>query len=489
MKNIKHLFRKDERPDIRQLFRSTASVNGTFSVGMIVLVLCIVILVNLVAGQLPENIKNIDITDNKIYEISDTSKKIVKNLDQKITMTVYAEKSETDERIKTFLNKYAALSSKISVKWVDPVLHPAQLSENNVSENSILIKGETTEKTTTVAFDDILVVDEYSYYMTGESTATEFDGEGQLTSALNYVSGSEQKKIYYTSGHGEETFSDSVTQLLDKNNMAAEELNLIMKNEIPDDCSLLVMNGITADLTEAEKTLLTDYMSQGGKVMILLGIIEQEVPNLDALLKEYGMQRTEGYIADMERCYQGNYYYIFPILDESEEYIDGMDTGMVMLGNAQGMMVTDADRETIAVTPVMTTSSNAYAVTEDDQQQGTYTLGAVATETVESDTADDEEEESESESVESRLTVVTSSSLLDSQLTESFGGLENLTLFVNMVSANFDDVDNAAIESKSLQVTYNTMQYGGVISMLVIFVLPLVIVCYGLICWWKRKKA
>ena len=37
--------------------------------------------------------------------------------------------------------------------------------------------------------------------------------------------------------------------------------------------------------------------------MILLGDITGEAPNLDALLKEYGMQRTEGYIADMERSY------------------------------------------------------------------------------------------------------------------------------------------------------------------------------------------
>lgn len=493
MKKIRQLIKKSDRADLKRIFKSTASVNGTFSVGAIVLVLCIVVAVNLVAGQLPESVKNIDITDNKIYEISDTSKKIIKNLDQEITMTVYAEKSSADERIKTFLDKYASLSSKITVEWVDPVLHPAELTENNASENSILVKGEETGKTTDVLFSDIIVTDEYSYYMTGEATETEFDGEGQLTSALNYVSGSEQKKIYYTSGHGEDAFSDSVTKLLDKNNLATEELNLIMTNEIPDDCDLLVMNGVVEDITDGEKTLLTDYLSAGGKVMILLGNIESDVTNLDAVLKEYGMQRVDGYIADMERCYQGNYYYIFPILDESGEYTEGMDTGMVMLGNAQGMTVTDAERDTIAVTQVMTTSSNAYAVTEDAQEQGTYTLGAVATETVGSEEATDVDSEEEStdtsEETESRLTVVSSASLLDSQITDSFGGLENLTMFVNMVSANFEDVDNAAIEPKSLQITYNTMQYGGMISILIIFVLPFVIVLYGLVSWWKRRKA
>ena len=41
---------------------------------------------------------------------------------------------------------------------------------------------------------------------------------------------------------------------------------------------------------------------------------------------------------------------------------------------------TDPARDTISVTPFMTTSENGFAVTEDKQEQGEYILGAVATE-------------------------------------------------------------------------------------------------------------
>lgn len=480
---------------LKEMFKKSTSVNGSYSVGVIVLVLCIVVVINMLAAKLPESVRSVDISDNKIYEISSTSRKLLKKLDQKVTMTVYAQKSETDERIKTFLNKYAALSDKITVKWVDPVLHPSELTENNASENTIVVSCKKTGKTETVSFDNILVTDSYAYYTTGSTDASEFDGEGQLTSAVNNVTSGKQSKIYYTSGHGEESFSTSVESQLSKNNVTEEELNLLMTESVPEDCDLLVMNGITADISESEKTLLSDYMQSGGDVMILLGDLDGDAPNLDALLEEYGMQRVDGYIADMERCYQGSYYYIFPVISGDDTMMSGMSTQMVMLANAHGMELTDPARDTITTNSFMTTSSNAYAVTEDAQTQGTYVLGAVATETIEGEDASDSSDSADSsdstseESVESRLTVISSVSMLDSQITDSFSTLENLTLFSNAVAANFDGVTNVAIEAKSLSTTYNTMQHVGVIGFVIIIGVPIVIVICGFRQWLKRRKA
>ena len=41
----------------------------------------------------------------------------------------------------------------------------------------------------------------------------------------------------------------------------------------------------------------------------------------------------------------------------------------------------------------MTTTDSAYAVTEDSQTQGTYTLGAVATEQISAETKDENKDE------------------------------------------------------------------------------------------------
>ena len=137
----------------------------------------------------------------------------------------------------------------------------------------------------------------------------------------------------------------------------------------------------------------------------------------------------------------------------------------------------------------MTTSSEAYAVTEDEEKQGTYTLGAVAVESVVAEDEEDSEETNKEKDMESRLTVISADSMIDAQITDSFSTLENLDLFMNALSANFDDVQNVAIEPKSLEVTYNTMQHAGIISLLVIFGIPLIILVFGFVRWWKRRKA
>ena len=101
---------------IKGMFQNTTFRNGSYSVGMTALVIAVVVVVNLIAGQLPESVRSIDISDNRIYEISDTSREILKKLDQKVTFQVFAERNNTDDRIKTFLNKYTSLSDQIEVE-------------------------------------------------------------------------------------------------------------------------------------------------------------------------------------------------------------------------------------------------------------------------------------------------------------------------------------------------------------------------------------
>lgn len=476
---------------IKELFQKVESRHGAYSIGVIAVVIAIVVVVNLIAGQLPENIRNIDISDDHIYEITDTSKKLVKDLDKTITLNIIAEKKSVDERITTFVKKYAAMSKNIKINWVDPVLHPNALSKYNTEANSIVVSCEDTDKTVSIPFTDIIVSDQYSYYTTGTAKESEFDAEGQLTSAINQLTTNVSKTIYRTSGHGEATLSGSVTDLMDKANYTVEEFNSLMQTTVPEDCDLLVINAPTTDFTEDEKTMLSDYLKAGGKMMILLGSEDKSLPNLESLMKEYGMQLEDGYVADTQRNYQQNPYYIFPQISATGDLAEGMSTDMVLIINSRGLTETDPERDTITMTPFMQTSSDGYAVTDDEQKQGTYILGAVATEDIGNDDADstDADGKKDEAAKQSRLTVISGGSMIDSQVTDSFTTLENLTLFMNTVNSNFDDVSNVSIAAKSLSVEYNTVKYAGAFSMLVIFGVPLVVLLAGFAVWWKRRKA
>lgn len=484
---------------LKNIFRTSGTRHGAYSMGLTVLVIAVVIVFNLIVGQIPEAYRNLDVSSTKIYDISDTTTELLDSLDSDVDMTVLAVKDSTDERITTFLSRYAALSDKIHMEWIDPVLHPSALTDYDTTENTIVVSCEDTGKTTTVSFDDILVLDEYSYYYYGTESYTEFDGEGQLTGAVNYVTNDTDHTIYQTTGHGESSLSTTITDLMEKNSYTLSEVNLLMTTFVPDDCDLLLMDAPTTDLSADESEMLRSYLADGGKVMILFGDTSSaELPNLSEVLSEYGMEAADGYIADPIRCYQGNYYYIFPELSVSGDMADGISSEMVLLTNAHGMNLVNPARDTISTTSFMSSSDQSYAVTEETQEQGSYTLGAVATEKIENsdedtedtDGGDDEAADSDSaETEESRLTVISAGSLIDQSITDAFPQLENTKLFMNAVTANFEGVQNLSIEAKSLGTEYNTMQHVGLLSFLVIFGIPAVILIGGFVVWFRRRRA
>ncbi len=470
----------------KETFSSVTSRYGSYSLGSIALVVAIVIVANLIVGQLPETVRNVDLSDNKIYEITEVSRELLQDLEYPVEITVLAEKEQTDNRIQNFVEKYAGLSSKISLEWIDPVQHPSALTEYDAQQNSLVVSCEETDKKRVISFGEIITYDQMSYYTTGSMQETAFDGEGQLTAAVNYVISSESCKVYTSTGHGEAQFSDSVQDLMEKANYSVEEWNLLMNPEIPEDCELFVLNGATSDITEDEQKGIVDYLQQGGKVLVLLGETEKDTSHLDAIFEEYGLERESGYIADIQRSYQQNPYYVFPLLSLGEAYAKGMSSEMVLLINAQGFTQTEPKRESITVDAFMNTSTEGYAVTEEEEKQGTYVLGATATESISANSVSGKEEEEE---LESRLTVLGAGTMIDAGVTDTFSTLENLTLFMNVVGANFGEDTNISIEPKSLEVTYNTVQYPGMFSLLVIFGIPVIVLGFGFVTWLRRRKA
>ena len=466
---------------IKKLFQSNDSKRGSYTLAMTSIVIAIVIVFNMIVNLIPENKRQFDISSTNIYEISSKSKKIINNVDHDVTFYVLAEKSNTDKRIKTFINKYASLSDKIHIKWIDPVLHPSALTKYGTEENNIVISCKKTNRTTTVSFDDILV-SSASYYSTS-SSASSFDGDGQLTSALNYVTSNKEYKAYYTSGHGESSLSSEVTSLLTKSRISTSDLLLMTATSIPDDCDLLIIDGATSDFTKDEVKLLSSYLKKGGKVVTLLAQTNKSMKNLYGLLKDYGLTVQSGYIADTERSYQGNYYYLIPNLSVSGDMASGISSNSVMMINSKGMTQSTPVRDSISTDAFMTTSSNGYAVTEKKQTQGTYVLGATSTESVKVKNS-----KGKKVTKESCLTVYGSNMLIDEQITSSFSSLENLILFTNSVTASLDNADNVSISPKSLEVSYNTIAHPGPFSILVVFVIPVGLIVGGVIVWFRRRR-
>lgn len=448
------------------LIGTKAFRKGSYSTVIMVVIIAIVIAANVMFSKLPTAARNIDVSSNNLYSIGDTTHSVLDGLKNDVEIVVIKDKESTDKRISTLLAKYADYSDHIKVTYKDPVLYPSVLTTYDTEENNIVIKCDATDKTTKVAFSDIIVTST-SYY--GSTYETSFDGEGQLTKAIDYVSNENNKLIYTISGHGESDLGKNISELISKSNFNVKSVNLLVDNGIPDDCDMLICNQPTKDLADDELKLLREYMENGGKMTVVLADTTTETPNFDALMADYGISKVNGYIADTERYYGQNVYQIFP------NYSSGDITGKfgseeyTLLFGSLGLKVEKTDG--VTVDEFLTTSNKGAAVVgENDYTEGKYTLAAAATKD------------------ESRFTVFGSASIIDDDFTSYYKNLMDLQVFMNSITANFDDVSNISIDSISLQTTYNTIANGSGIGAIFIGIIPVALLILGFLRWFGRRK-
>ena len=184
----------------------------------------------------------------------------------------------------------------------------------------------------------------------------------------------------------------------------------------------------------------------------------------------------DGYIADLGSYYPqfGSVFAICGVLNTGSGVASGVDSdALTYLENTRGFLsLEDTEDAAWTITEFLSTTSDALAVTADGTQtSGTYLLGAVSE-------GDDG----------GRMTVIGSTSFLDGDILSQNPSLANQTLFVNALTAGFDDVSNLSIPSKSLAVTYNTIQNPGLWSTAYIVVLPIGILLCGFLFWLRRRK-
>ena len=454
-----------------------SSRRGAFSAGLTALAVAAVIVFNLVIAQLPDTVTQFDMTDSKIYNITETSVKYLADIDQDVAIHVLADKKSVDSRIVRFLSKYVDLSDHLSLEYVNPTVYPSVLTKYGCDANTIVVTCKATGRQETVSIDDIIGYDEMSYYYYGTKNETSFDAEGLLTSAVDGVLTNTSRAVYETTGHDETAMPVSVDSLFKKDHMSVKSVNLLTDGGIPDSCDLLVINAPTRDLADDELTMIEKFLSSGGQVIYCMASKALSLPNFEKLCAAYGMTVTDGLIADTQRYYQNNPYLIFPVIDNSADAAKDLYSDSTILFYAsRGMTLSNPVRSTITVKSFLTTSENGYnVVDENNKTQGTYVLGAVATEDVDDNTT-------------ARLTVYGSDSLINSDIMNSFTNLDNTSLFMSSATCGFKDISAINIQPVSLTEPTNTITTGGIWAILFIFIIPAGVMIFGFVRWMRRRK-
>ena len=223
----------------KHTFNRRAFRKDSYSAAMSVVVIAIVVVLNMIVGQIPSKYTEFDISTGKLYTIGDETKKVLKNLDEDITIHYIVQSGNEDSTIEKLLNQYKDNSSKIKIEKIDPVTSPnytSQFTDDKVSENSLIVSSAKRNK----VIDYSSMYESEIDYSTYQSKTTGFDGEGQLTSAIDYVLSDELPVVYYVTGHNEVTLPDAVKNRIEKANLELKELNLLTAGEVPSDAAGLL---------------------------------------------------------------------------------------------------------------------------------------------------------------------------------------------------------------------------------------------------------
>nr|WP_318685240.1 Gldg family protein [uncultured Acetatifactor sp.] len=243
---------------------------SAYSTGMIAIAVAIVVAANLVIGEMPSSWTAIDLTSEKLYSLTDQTIEFVNNMQEDVTIYAIVNEDSQDTTLGQTLRRYDDLSDHITVEYVDPTVNPrfhTQYTDSAISINSLIVVSDKRNRV--IDYSDIY---ESSFdYSTYTSTTTGYDGEGQITSALDYVLSDDLPKVYMTEGHGEYTLSGSFTDALTKENVEYETINLMDYDAVPEDTACVIINGPQSDFSSDDTEKVISYLESGGKVILITG--------------------------------------------------------------------------------------------------------------------------------------------------------------------------------------------------------------------------
>ena len=454
---------------------------GSYSLVLTGIVLAILIAVNVLASVLPSTWTQLDISSAKLYSITSNTKAVVNALEKDVTIYWVVQSDKEDDIIENLLAKYESLSEHIEVVKKNPDVYPTfaqQYTSETVRNNSLIV--ECGDSSRYISYEDIYLTEAD---MASYSYTTSFDGEGAITSAIDYVVSEDHPKLYMTEGHGEAEVSAVFAEQIEKQNIETVTFTLLNSDTIPEDADVVLIHAPASDISKEEKDMLAEYTKNGGKLMVMAGPAEDGVlTNLYSLLGDYGVEAAEGIVAEGDRNYYAfrQPYILLPDMAEHEitnPLIEGNYYAIMPI--AQGLTVTDT---TGSVTQLLTTSETAYSK-----------AAGYAIETYEKEEGDVDGPFATAVAVDcgsgGRMVWFASSNFLD-DMYNAYSSGANLDLGMNALSFMIGEREAVAIRSKSLNYSYLTINESAVsyLKVMMIGVFPLAFLGYGVYVIVSRRR-
>jgi len=376
--------------------------------------------INLLVSMLPRNLTLLDTSYNALYTLSQTTKSNLSAVSEDISIYFLCSDGTEDSAILTFLQRYAAENSHITIKTVNTTENStftAAYTDVQLPNYSVIV--ESKRRSVIIDYYDlylwedtqlglgIMTSEQYASMLSGSSgylfeiypPTQHFNGESKITNAISYVTSQNVPKIYAISAHGETSIgSDFRSTIKASSYDLVEGFSLLANGGIPQDCDMLFLYAPATDLTRDEATWILDYLNKGGNLFLVTAIGKQysdmevkktdengietvtvdpsDFPNLMSVLKAAGLSALNGVIVETDSgmTLSSNNTMLLPKATADHSATTVAKGNTLLLPAAHGISV---DPNAKNATILFSTSDKAYTVSvgsSDITQKDEYSL-------------------------------------------------------------------------------------------------------------------
>lgn len=451
----------------------------------------------------------IDVSGGR-YDISKETEDFLKGLEKEVTLSVI-NADEKNPQMDIFLEKYAAMSDKVTLEYLKSDATAALLSEKGYGEydsasftpySLVISSGDYTEvidyyslfyySNSEIGFENISY-SEYSYYMSAfaqdeqyseylnslmYSSSVYFYGDTFISRAVDYVARDIIPHVYLVSGKGaSDTKTGIFAQVLSSMGYGYGVFD-ISEEAIPADASAIVINNPTEDYTDAQTAVVLDYLKNGGRLIFVGGDKTSQMPNLMSIAEYYGISQTSELINfDKPAATEGEEptktTTFIPMLNTDHDIFANINSNYIpVVSAANPIQISASLRPAQIVTPILTTEDKAY--TTDPEQKGVFNVGVCV--------------EEETENGNTRVVWLSGGGSYNSQ-SSGIGTIAVLVYSMDWVDIHYES-SITELNSALYTPPYLAVESGKVLSIasVTIFIIPVVIILSGVLVILKRKR-
>lgn len=396
-----------------------------------------------------------DLTYTASNTLSVASQKLLTALPDAITITAYIKRGQPIRmQIADLVDRYRVHKNNLSLVFKDPDENPEKVRELNIGTEGIVLIGYQ-----------------------GRTEKLSFVDEAALSNALLQIASAKELWVTFLGGHGERSpdtaanfdFSQFAKEL-QRRNINAQTLNLSLIPAIPDNSAVLVIASPATPLPSAEMAVIKQSIDQGGNLLILT---DPDPAFLSPLLAHLGLEQQPGAVMDNSSKPYGinDPGFILASTYGHHPVTQGLQT-MTLYPNTAALKLT----HTSAFNAVALLTSSAKAWLESPNQTAPQTqplvFGYALTRTV--------------NTKQQRIVVIGDGDFLANAYIGNVGNLDMGLRLLAWLSHEdrFIDIPAKIAHDKTLQLSATQV---AILGFGFLVIMPIVLVCAGLIVWRARK--